>query len=536
MVPRIRSVGLVAWLAIFADLVLAATVTVDDANPVITYSADWNIGNTCSGCFAQPPEHNLINAQTWHDATRGTNSSEIWFQTGFTGTAVTVYGILIDIVETAFVFTTNVDLNIEMDGETTRYTYTPESRNSYQYQVPVFAKTGLSNTAHTMRVTLNPSSAFLFDYIMYTTPDTSTSSVSTSVSTASTSTEISPSVSLSTSTSTSTSPRSTLGSLSVSIDASGSTRFVSPTADASSSGLSTISIGAIVGIVAGVVGVLFVVIAILLFLLCRKRRRSRQSISGDHGVSEPFMAQSTQPTTFLHMFSNSSHGASTSGVALNDLSTTPFVPSGNLNPSFNSPIGAASEAAGVTSIAAMTMTSKQRRMQDERALLPAQQPQRHHYGVPARVTGRGGQGTAYSEGTGAGASVYGGIETMSSHTGSMSTSSGNTEHYDSSASTPLSRPAAPGVGGRVAPWNMGLYPHGIPAPVQLAAPVPVPLGVPMDSGRDSEDRSRSVASGVTRPPTAPPPYIRSPPPLSAAERTESIGGGLESVSENNEKR
>lgn len=79
---------------------------------------------------------------------------------------MTVYGILIDIVETAFVFTTNVDLNIEMDGEATRYTYTPVSRNSYQYQVPVFAKTGLSNTAHTMRVTLNPSSAFLVRSLM----------------------------------------------------------------------------------------------------------------------------------------------------------------------------------------------------------------------------------------------------------------------------------------------------------------------------------------------------------------------------------
>lgn len=290
---------------------------------------------------------------------------------------------------------------------------------------------------------------------------------------------------------------------------------------------------------AGVVGVLLIVIAILLFLLCRKRRRSRQSISGDPGVSEPFMTQSAQPTALPHLFSNSSHGASTSEVALNDLSTTtPFVSSGNLDSSFNSSIGVASEAAGVAS---MTMNSKQRRMRDERALLPAQQPQRHHYGVPARVIGGGGegQGTAYSEGTGAGASVYGGMETTSSHTGPISTSSGSTDYYDSPANAPLSRSAAPGVGGRVAPWNMGLYPPGIPAPVQVAAPFPVPLGVPMGSGRDSEDRSRSVASGVTRPPTAPPPYIRSPPPLSATERTErteSIGRGLESVSEYNEKR
>jgi len=77
-----------------------------------------------------------------------------------------VYGILIDIVETAYLFTTNVDLTLVIDGQTSTYTYTPVSRNSYQYQVPVFAQQGLSNTAHTMRVTLNPSSAFLVRPLM----------------------------------------------------------------------------------------------------------------------------------------------------------------------------------------------------------------------------------------------------------------------------------------------------------------------------------------------------------------------------------
>jgi hypothetical protein len=75
---------------------------------------------------------------------------------------VTVYGILPDvIVALPLIFTANVDLTLNIDGETSGYTYTPVNRDTYQYQVPVFSKQGLSNTAHTMNVTLNPSSAFL---------------------------------------------------------------------------------------------------------------------------------------------------------------------------------------------------------------------------------------------------------------------------------------------------------------------------------------------------------------------------------------
>jgi hypothetical protein len=115
-------------------------------------------------CTAQPPDRAQIYDQTWHDNTRGANQAEIWFQSTFTGTSVTVYGILIDIIATGFV--TNVDLTLNLDGVISSYTYTPVSRNSYQYQVPVFTKTGLSNTQHTIRVTLNPNSVFLVRPLM----------------------------------------------------------------------------------------------------------------------------------------------------------------------------------------------------------------------------------------------------------------------------------------------------------------------------------------------------------------------------------
>src|SRR5438105_1436933 len=77
------------------------------------------------------------------------------------GTSLTVYGILINIVRTEYLFTANTDLTLNLDGDTSTYTHSPANTESYQYKVPVFSKQGLSDTTHTARVTLNPSSAFL---------------------------------------------------------------------------------------------------------------------------------------------------------------------------------------------------------------------------------------------------------------------------------------------------------------------------------------------------------------------------------------
>ena len=303
----------------------------------------------------------------------------------------------------------------------------------------------------------------------------------------------------------------------------------------------------ILGIVGGVVGLLLIAICILVFLLCRKRRKSRMgpqvipSTSTSDHVSDPLM-ESMGPSTFPHVFPNSTSEFNLHNAA----ASTPFASSNNLS----SPAG--SNDAAVAAAAATTMNSKQRRMQQEQVYFPANQSQhQQHLDAPAWVTGGRGEGTVYSRGGGGGgggggeggsaveSSVYGGMDGMSSHTGPMTEASGSTNYnYDTSESTPLSRRAAPGVGGRVAPWNTGLYAHGIPAPVSLVSPMPIPLGVPLGRSEGSDGRI-SGASGVTRPPTAPPPYIRSPPPplSNGAERGDGYHGRLGSVSEyDDEKR
>jgi hypothetical protein len=47
-----RGIVLVAWLVTLIyllDFAVAGNVTVDDADPAITYSGNWDIGNTCTG-------------------------------------------------------------------------------------------------------------------------------------------------------------------------------------------------------------------------------------------------------------------------------------------------------------------------------------------------------------------------------------------------------------------------------------------------------------------------------------------------------
>ena len=45
----------------------AKSVIVDDSHTSqITYSAGWNIGNNCTGCYAQPDRTQAFN-ETWHE-------------------------------------------------------------------------------------------------------------------------------------------------------------------------------------------------------------------------------------------------------------------------------------------------------------------------------------------------------------------------------------------------------------------------------------------------------------------------------------
>ncbi|KAG8810892.1 hypothetical protein FRC18_003765, partial [Serendipita sp. 400] len=83
-----------------------ANITVDDADPKIIYSSGWSIGNTCTACVAQPDKA-LTYGATWHDTTRDRNTTVKSVEYSFEGTAIYIYGIIINIVRTDSVFTTN---------------------------------------------------------------------------------------------------------------------------------------------------------------------------------------------------------------------------------------------------------------------------------------------------------------------------------------------------------------------------------------------------------------------------------------------
>ncbi|KAG8866235.1 hypothetical protein FRC20_008933 [Serendipita sp. 405] len=154
-----------------------ANITVDDADPKIIYSSGWSIGNTCTACVAQPDKA-LTYGATWHDTTRDRNTTVKSVEYSFEGTAIYIYGIIINIVRTDSVFTTNNNLSLWIDGHLASvYQHQPLNTNSYEYDVPVFALSGLSPSTHLARVDLEESSVFLFDYLIYSTPEaTSTSS------------------------------------------------------------------------------------------------------------------------------------------------------------------------------------------------------------------------------------------------------------------------------------------------------------------------------------------------------------------------
>jgi hypothetical protein len=77
------------------------------------------------------------------------------------GTSLYIYGIIIDIVQTTFLFTTNDDLTLTVDSQNYTFQHQPLDTNSYEYNYNVFAVHNLSDTSHAMRVSLNPNSVFL---------------------------------------------------------------------------------------------------------------------------------------------------------------------------------------------------------------------------------------------------------------------------------------------------------------------------------------------------------------------------------------
>ncbi|OJT04505.1 hypothetical protein TRAPUB_4775 [Trametes pubescens] len=284
---------------------LSVNRTIDDEKgdsvtgevPVYTPDGSWSQGSTCSGCFIQLDPSQTFDG-TWHDSTHTPGDAEPRVITAhFTGTAVYVFNAIANTVP----FTTTLtNLSFTLDGDSVgQYVHTPSDSTDFQYNVPVFVRSGLSNVTHTIVIEATGdtnSSLVLFDYIIYTfEEDTSAPTITVTAPTQTVSAPIPPPIHPPTITSsisasgnavtssgpTSGSPTSSSspsGSSAQTSSPSGSSAQTSSTSnpgsaiDASSQKRSTISAGAVAG---GVVGGVIVVVAasVLAFCFIRKRRQ-----------------------------------------------------------------------------------------------------------------------------------------------------------------------------------------------------------------------------------------------------------------------
>ncbi|RDX46757.1 hypothetical protein OH76DRAFT_816354 [Lentinus brumalis] len=322
-----------------ADWALAATNrTIDDADPQVTYFPDnqWSQGSTCSGCLVKLDPSQTFD-RTWHDTSHHTtDSSPRFLQVQFTGTAVYVVNVLANAVSGT---PTTSSLQFILDGaEDGTFLHTPSDSPDPMFNVVVYARDGLDNTEHTLKMQAadTPDSVILFDCILYTVPDqsgstdpapittittTSLDHITTTITSITTSAMIfvtsssletptswpppsSPTSSLSSTSSISsttslfTSPPLIFSSPSPLSSTGVTSSVVSPTASVSSSSVrsSTTPVGLIVGATIGGIGVL-AFIAILILVL-RKRTANRtpplsvlETEKGENGVSDPGTAE-----------------------------------------------------------------------------------------------------------------------------------------------------------------------------------------------------------------------------------------------------
>jgi len=150
-------------------------ITVDDADESISYNSSppglWKQGNGgCPGCSAQP-DPNFMHSGTWHDTTAVPPNFPGLPPTGpisinftFSGIAISAFCALHNFTNMQFLIDGN------MAGQFSR------TVDDFQYNVPVFAKGGLSPGQHTFTLLNTPSdsttlSLVLFDYLVYTQGD-----------------------------------------------------------------------------------------------------------------------------------------------------------------------------------------------------------------------------------------------------------------------------------------------------------------------------------------------------------------------------
>ncbi|KAI0717134.1 hypothetical protein C8Q76DRAFT_673488 [Earliella scabrosa] len=166
-------------------------VILDDADDHIQYIQNnkWARGELCGRCPAKP-DPSLAYEGTWTDTTHNPGDAEPRIvSTRFTGTAISVYCILGNNMQSM------TNLSFVLDGAPVgTYLSIPPTSTEYQYHVRVYNKQALENKEHTLEIHVvgdTKPSLLLLDYLVYTkfvedpdtmppTPPPSTSSPSSS--------------------------------------------------------------------------------------------------------------------------------------------------------------------------------------------------------------------------------------------------------------------------------------------------------------------------------------------------------------------
>ncbi|KAH9911278.1 uncharacterized protein BXZ73DRAFT_13479, partial [Epithele typhae] len=151
--------------------------TIDDqlgdsvTGTVPTYDPITIEGSSCSSCSVNRGgiDKSQIFKGTWHDSSNRPAGQSLTITAHFTGTAVYAFHIIpVNIVGVPLV----TSLEFFLDGaQVGTYVNQPSSSapSHFLYQVPVFSKSGLSNTAHKFQiVSSTDNTVTLFDYIVYT--------------------------------------------------------------------------------------------------------------------------------------------------------------------------------------------------------------------------------------------------------------------------------------------------------------------------------------------------------------------------------
>ncbi|KAI0333970.1 hypothetical protein GY45DRAFT_136827 [Cubamyces sp. BRFM 1775] len=256
------------WFMILTSLTSALVAsallvnhTIDDQSALypnlfthIPADGSWSAGQECTSCSIHPGIIDPTQAYngTWTYTAYVPGNTKI-IQATFNGTAVYVYNILANRVPDAATF---MNLSFSIDnvyrGE---FIHIPDSSTTVLYDVSVFAADNLTNTLHTLSMTVQGQNAshVMFDYLVYTTeePDPPSSNATSTTQ-------------------------------------SGSIHTSSPANESSSPHSSSLPVSAIVGGVIG--GIATIVIAgALLWLLYRCRRRRQTSSMASYSSKTPYM-------------------------------------------------------------------------------------------------------------------------------------------------------------------------------------------------------------------------------------------------------